>query len=541
MLGQGVSRARGVSALTIAVLALSLLAGILADHLAGRLHGPLQRARALAQDGLYAEAEQEYAELARRRPASLPAVVELLDNHELLLLARAQPGGPAGDDPMRAPGGAVPRQALVVDEGAIDELLAATDLPPDIALLGRWWREVTRRASDSADRAAVLAVADAESPVPWANHLLGREAERDERDAEAAERFAREAAAFDDRREDAERACRRWIEDGDWDRLGAALARPAFARQVGAGVRLQEAVRRRDWVGAARWFFPSQYEGATLGIIALALVSGLAWFAICAQIGMVGERPRFRVPLYLGAFGLGIASTYVALAAAILEHRILGLAEKGEAAVDVIYFVVGVGLREELSKTLLLLPLVPIVRRWGRRREALACGALVGLGFAAEENLGYFHMGLSTALSRFLTANFLHVSTTGLVAVAIDDYVRGREERPGDLSRTLMLVVAVHGLYDFFLSSASVDRGSFLAMLVFVLLTRRFVDVLRGLPGREGPLLRLFCVGLAVVAGASFVYASALVGPGHAAVALLEGALGVVIVAYVFVHELRNV
>jgi RsiW-degrading membrane proteinase PrsW (M82 family) len=523
----GRSRAGGVLALTLLALALTFALGLVADHLAGRLRSPQERARSLAYKGLYAEAERVYLDLARHRPASLPAVVELLDNHELLLLAR----GP------------------LFDESEIDQLLVAPDLPPDIALLGRWWREVTRQDGSHVvgplggleDRAAVLSAADAEPPVPWANHLLGREAERDERDEQAAERFAREATAFDDRREDAERACGRWIEDGDWDRLRAALARPQFARQVGAGVRMQEAVRRRNWGGAARWFFPSQYEGATLGVLALALVSGLAWFAICAQMGFVGERPRLRGPLYLAAFVLGIASTYVALAVAILEHGAFGLAEKGEAAVDLIYFVVGVGLREELSKALLLLPLVPIIARWGRRREALACGALVGLGFAAEENLGYFHMGLSTALSRFLTANFLHVSTTGLVAVAIDDYVRGREDRPGDLSRTLMLVIVAHGLYDFFLSSASVDRGSFLSMLVFVLLTRRFVDVLRGLPGREGPLLRLFCVGLAVVAGTSFVYASARVGPEHAALALLDGALGVIIVVYVFVRELGNV
>ena len=228
------------------------------------------------------------------------------------------------------------------------------------------------------------------------------------------------------------------------------------------------------------------------------------------------------------------------VAIAIVEQRWLSLAEKGETILDLIYFVVGVGLREELSKALLLLPLVPVLKRWGRRREALACGALVGLGFAAEENLGYFHMGLSIALSRFLTANFLHVSTTGLVAVAIDDAVRGRETRPGDLSRTLMLVVVAHGLYDFFLSVGS-GGGSFLSMFVFVLLTRRFVDVLRVLPGREGPLLRWFLVGLAVVAGASFVYASALVGPGHAGTALLEGLLGIAIMAYVFIHELGNV
>jgi hypothetical protein len=189
----------------------------------------------------------------------------------------------------------------------------------------------------------------------------------------------------------------------------------------------------------------------------------------------------------------------------------------------------------------LLLPLLAIVLRWGRRREALACGALVGLGFAAEENIGYFHMGLSTALARFLTANFLHVSTTGIAAVAIDDALRGREEREGDLSRALMTVIAAHGLYDFFLSSAAIASGGpFLSMIVFIFLARRFVGALRDLPGREKPLLRSFCVGLAIVAGATFIYASALVGPAAAAVALAGGALGLALVTMVFMQELRN-
>jgi len=133
------------------------------------------------------------------------------------------------------------------------------------------------------------------------------------------------------------------------------------------------------------------------------------------------------------------------------------------------------------------------------------------------------------------------VGTTGLVAVALDDHFRGRENEHGELSRTLMLVIAIHGLYDFFLSSSSVSGGSFLAMFVFVLLTRRFVDVLRELPGREGPLLRWFCIGLSVVAGASFVYACTIVAPQEAIFALLEGVLGLAIVTYVFVHEFGRI
>jgi RsiW-degrading membrane proteinase PrsW (M82 family) len=511
-------RIRSATPVILLVLAVCALAGALVGPIVARGRGPLDRARSLTRTGRFAEAEQAYLELAGQRPASLPVIIELLDNHAALVVD-ASPGA------LDAP---------------VDAVLAAPDLPPGVALLGRWWLGVLRGRPRDDDASAVLAAALADPPLPWANHLLGREARHEDDDERAAELFAREATAFDDRRGDANAACQQWIEDEAWPRLREALSQPRFARQVSAGVRMQDALRRRDWGGVARWFFPSQYEGATVPILLLAAISACVWFALCAVVGRARDRLRVRAPLFLAAFVLGIGSTYVTMALAIAEQRFLGLAEKGQAVLDLIYFVVGVGVREELSKALLFLPLLPALRRWGSRRESLACGALVGLGFAAEENVGYFHMGLSTALSRFLTANFLHISTTGLVAVAVDDAVRGREVRAGDLSRTLMLVVVAHGLYDFFLSTGSADT-SFLSMFVFVLLTRRFVDVIRSLPGREGPLARWFLVGLAVVAGSSFVYASALVGPGHAATALLEGMFGMAIVAFVFVRELGRV
>jgi protease PrsW len=527
-------RPRSLAGVVALVLLGSLLAGVLGRQLLERRRTPIERARELAQDGRYASAEHLYLDVAQHGPASLPTLVELLDNHRRLLVASSRALLTAGTS------SALDALAATSGERSISALLDGPDLPLNVALLARWWNKVTHGLAGDSDRAGIAAMAEGDSPAPWSNHLLGREAQSDDRDAEAAERFAREASAFDNRTEDASAACSQWMDDGNWERLTRALEAPRFARQVSAEVRMREALARRDWRHAVAWFFPSQLEGAGAGVLLLALVSGLVWFAICARIGLVWQRWRVRLPIGLAAFGLGVASTYVTLAVALVEHA-YGFAEKGQGALDAIYFVVGVGLREELSKALLLLPLVPIVKRWGRRREALACGALVGLGFAVAENVGYFQMGLSTALARFLTANFLHVSTTGLVAVAIDDHVRGREAQPGDLSRTLMVIVAAHGLYDFFLSSPSVGGGSFLSMFVFVLLTRRFADVLRDLPGRQGPLLQWFCVGLAVVAGASFVYACTLVTPWEAAVALLEGMLGLVIVTYVFVHELRDV
>lgn len=241
---------------------------------------------------------------------------------------------------------------------------------------------------------------------------------------------------------------------------------------------------------------------------------------------------------------LGVASTYLVIALSILEENVLHFAERGQPAADVIYFVLGVGLREEVSKVLFALPLLAIIKRFGTRRDALACGALVGLGFAVEENVGYFQLGLSTALARFLTANFLHMSTTGIAAVAIDDAMRGHSEHTERLdgwSQTLPLVVITHGVYDFFLSSSAMGGASFVSMLTFVLLARRFVNVLSQLPGREGPLLGVFLVGLTVVAGGTFVYASALVGVAHAAASIALGALGLVIIAFVFAREFGSV
>jgi RsiW-degrading membrane proteinase PrsW (M82 family) len=267
------------------------------------------------------------------------------------------------------------------------------------------------------------------------------------------------------------------------------------------------------------------------------------WFTFCAIVGRVRERPVRRMIFFVTAFLLGIASTYLVLAIGVLEDDVL-FKPKGHPVADLIYYVLGVGLPEEMSKALFTLPLLAVIQRFGTRRDALACGALVGLGFAVEENLGYFQLGLSTALARFLTANFLHLSTTGIVAVALDDAMRGQPEQPerhDGWSQTLPLVVITHGVYDFFLSTPSLHDASFVSMLTFVLLARRFVNVLRELPGREGPLVPVFLVGLAVVTGGTFVYASSHVGAQHAAAAIALGALGLIIIAFVFAREFGSV
>jgi hypothetical protein len=50
----------------------------------------------------------------------------------------------------------------------------------------------------------------------------------------------------------------------------------------------------------------------------------------------------------------------------------------------------------------------------------------------------------------------------------------------------------------------------------------------------------VFVLGSVCIACVSFVYAAAIVGPRLAAAALLEGMIGLFIIAYFFVQELRR-
>ncbi|MGA7615610.1 MAG: PrsW family glutamic-type intramembrane protease, partial [Thermoanaerobaculia bacterium] len=245
--------------------------------------------------------------------------------------------------------------------------------------------------------------------------------------------------------------------------------------------------------------------------------------------------------LYLTAFALGILSVYPTLLLITLEETVFKLHPMGQPIPDAIYFVFGVGLREELSKFLLFLPLLPWLNRRGSRIEALTCGAMVGLGFAAEENIGYFHsMDMSAALGRFLTANFLHMALTALVAVAAYDISKSRRRPSGDLNVTFLIVIGIHGAYDFFLSSNFIGGSSILAMILFILIAQRFLrELLFAAPDaqREG-LLQLFVFSLATLTGLSYVYATTLVGPWNAILVIGTGSIGVAIMIIMFVYEL---
>ena len=495
-----------------------------------------QRAVSLARTGRFAAAEEIYVRLLRASP-SVKVAIALLDNHERARAMKRMRGGTSG----RKGTAATDRDDAVMAEDALDELLE-TALPPDVSLVARFWRATDKEAMPSGLREAILVGAEQEPPLPWHNHALAREAGRHHDLDDAARRYEREGLAFPERAEDIDRAIALWIAADSWDHVRERLQDARVAAATEPLTKYQFAVHERDWKGAARWLAVAWRPRLTTSSLVMTAVAALAWGFFCARLGKLGERVRRRVPLYVLAFVLGVLSVIPTVCLIAVEEAKLRLVETGDPMRDILFFVFGVGLREEASKLLLFLPLLPILRKWGDRLDVLVCGALVGLGFAAEENLGYLASGdLHVGLGRFLTANFMHMAMTAILAAALDDFVRDREKHAAELSRTSLMVVGMHGAYDFLLSHEEYG-GSYFAMAVFFFLVRMFlnaVDQARRKADRGITLTQTFVISLAVVTGTSAVYAVATVGPVQGAVVMTEGLLGVAILVYAFVRTLR--
>ncbi len=498
-----------------------------------------ERAEALARSGKPAQAERIYARLVRERP-SVPRVVAFVEAHEqAMVLVKMK----KLREDMRSTGGmGLPEPDAPMPEEEVDRALA--DLPEDISVAARFTRALSSSSVPSDVREKVVEGAAREPPMPWANHLLAREAIRDLKHAEAATLLVREGIAFPERKADIDTALQIWVHIEAWETVREQLADPRISALAGPHAKYKLAVRDGDWRAAVRWLPAVLAPHLEATGIFMSAVSALGWAFFCARLGKVGSRLRFRLPMYVLAFVLGVASVLPTVLLIAIEEAKLRLVETGDPARDVLFFVFGVGLREEASKLLLFLPLLPILRRWGDKLDVLVCGAMVGLGFAAEENLGYLaQQDLHTGLGRFLTANFFHMAMTGTLASALDDFVADREKHAAAFSRTSLFIVFIHGGYDFMLSHQRYG-GTYLAMAAFVFLTRLFleaVDSARRRADRGLTPLHAFIFAVAVVTGVSLAYGVIAVGPVAALLISGGGLLGEAIIVYVFVRTLRTI
>lgn len=496
-----------------------------------------QRAEALLRSAAPAQAERIYARLVRERP-TVPLVLRLLEAHEQARIFEKMEKAKAEE---RGSSMGLPSPNAPMPEEELDRIFA--ELPEDLRAPAAFARGLVNRSVTPDVREKIAEGAAREPPMPWANHLLAREAVLDQKHEEAAALFEKEGLAFPhERREDLDASLRIWLALNAWDTLRDKLTDPRISALASPHMRYKLALHDQDWRTALR-LVPSVWAPSLGGTgLVMTSIAALGWAFFLARLGKLGMRVRFRLPMYCLAFVLGAASAVSTVVLIAIEEAKLRLVETGDPARDALFFVFGVGLREEASKLLLFLPLLPILRRWGDKLDVLVCGAMVGLGFAAEENLNYLASeNLQAGLGRFLTANFFHMALTGTLASALNDFVSDREKYAAAFSRTSLFVVVIHGAYDFLLSHEEFG-GTYFAMGAFFLLANIFlraVDAARRRADRGITPLYAFIFAVSVVTGVSLAYAVIAVGPPAALIVMGSGLLGQAIIVYVFVKTLR--
>jgi len=304
---------------------------------------------------------------------------------------------------------------------------------------------------------------------------------------------------------------------------------------------LDQLAADRRW-GALWWSIPqAMWEALRPGPTAIALLTGACWLMFLLQAGQPGTRTGIRWPLAVVAVVLGVASIWPTLFAIYWQEEVWQLRPNRDLVGGLRYFILGVGLREELCKLLLFLPLVPWIVRRGSQREALLVAACVGLGFAVEENAGYFHRNAGDSLGRFLTANFVHMALTGLAGLAGCRGLWYPRQCGAEAAGVVLLVILLHGAYDALIVLPALAEIAFANFIVFVLLAYQFFRELRASwqPGGETvSLTATFLTSVALVVATSFVYLSALHGFGTAIDAVVAPGIGLGLMVYLFLREM---
>ena len=291
------------------------------------------------------------------------------------------------------------------------------------------------------------------------------------------------------------------------------------------------------------WRIPKQiyYGYGNWGPLVLAVCTGVCWFTFLAQV--VAEKPpRFeRFALMLVGVAFGVLSIWPTGFFIVWQEIGWGLQDSQDLIPGLRYNILGIGLREEAAKLICLMPLLVLLRNQ-REILALVVSACVGLGFAIEENVGYFFREEeTTAMGRYLIANPLHMALTGIVGLTIHRALRYPRDWGPHAVAMFGLVVVAHGVYDAAIMVPAIREYGLIGMIVFALVVYQFFRELRNLRTTSGDVVSLtanFLCGVSLLTAATFIYLSATQGFSAAGDLVTSEALGLSIMVYLFLREM---
>ena len=427
-----------------------------------------------------------------------------------------------------------------IDPEEVISRLNASRLPSaekEIAI-GLWNSLSGPRPADGLRR-----LAEQTPPARYTNHALGVYWERVRAPYQAAKAYEREGQ-FSEASAARERAILIYIREDDTEALRRLAADPRYANSIPPLAHMQIAAAERDW-WAVWWLIPrNEWERFALGSAALALFAGLCWFLFALQAGQVNLPRGARWWLCPLAVLLGMLSIWPTHLLISWQEVHWGLVPSDELPGGLRYYVLGVGLREEFSKLLLLLPLIPLLVRRDNELETLIVSACVGLGFAIIENEHYFAATFgSSTIGRFLTANFFHMSTTGLIGLSVLRGLRDPRVRGPEALAFFGVMVMAHGLYDAAIAIPALQEYSIASSIIYILLAYQFFRELRAMRTLQPEIVTLtanFLCGVSLLTAVTFVYLSAQFDCFTAAAMLVPEALSMALMAYMFLREMPN-
>lgn len=331
------------------------------------------------------------------------------------------------------------------------------------------------------------------------------------------------------------------VRANDLQFLRHTLEDPERLRQLDVWTRCDVAVKLRAYGELFRSVLVMDLQGLRPGLFILSLLAVAVWLSILLQFSSAWQHWF----LVSAAMFLGVCSAFLTLYVVFLQEHIRGFVPNGDLGHDLLYWIAGVGLREEAIKVICFLPCLPWLVRQGSPLLALITAATVGLGFALQENAIYFLAGGSSVTwGRFLTATFLHASLTGIAGYSLYTlFFPARRNWENALVDMLSVVIA-HGMYDAFLGVRQLADSSVLSLVFIAYLAYRFFGLIHEL--REPSRITVSPLGIFVLGGA-LVIAAALNfslwdAPFKAGVSSfgLE-VVGIAPVAFLFIRQFKEI
>ncbi|MEQ8835483.1 MAG: PrsW family glutamic-type intramembrane protease, partial [Lacipirellulaceae bacterium] len=318
---------------------------------------------------------------------------------------------------------------------------------------------------------------------------------------------------------------------------------PHYQDRVKHWEKIEQHAGRGEWGSVFLAIPKSMLQGwGNVGTTGLAILTGLCWMMFLLQTVQPADDRTFRLLSCIVGLLLGVVSIWFTLFLILYQEIGWGLAESDEFIPGLRFFVLGVGFREEVSKFICFLPLLPWIVRRRDELAALIVAGCVGLGFAMEENVGYIYRSAgSGTLGRLLTPAPIHIALTGLIGLAAYRACRWPKEWGPQFVVVFLGAILMHGAYDALIVLPDLKDYSIGAFILFFLLQWHFFRELRELRIVRRETISLsanFITCVALVAAATFVYMSAATGWSGALDIMFMSVLGQAMMVYLFLREM---